>query len=216
MHNKLLKKRLELERMMGVDVLPVAAGLETRLEQIEQEVRACTACRLHETRTQGVFARGDPHSELMFVGEAPGADEDEQGVPFVGRAGRLLDRMIFAMGLERDAVYVTNILKSRPPNNRDPRADEVEACFPYLERQIELIQPRIICTLGLPAARGLLGGNRSMGSMRGKWQSFRGIPLLPTYHPAYLLRQPSQKKKVWWDLKKLILALKHGPPKVLF
>jgi DNA polymerase len=215
-NGKSLERRLELERLMGVDVLPAAASLESRLREIEQQVMSCTRCRLHEGRTQGVFARGDPRSELMFVGEAPGRDEDEQGIPFVGRAGRLLDRMIFAMGLQRDAVYITNILKSRPPQNRDPRADEVEACFPYLERQIELIKPRVICTLGRPASNALLGGTRSMGDMRGTWHSFRGIPVLPAYHPAYLLRSPSQKKKAWQDLKKLVLALRHGPPKVLF
>ncbi len=216
MNGKSLEKRLELERLMGVDVLPAAASLESRLREIEQQVMSCTRCRLHKGRTQGVFARGDPRSELMFVGEAPGRDEDEQGIPFVGRAGRLLDRMIFAMGLQRDAVYITNILKSRPPQNRDPRADEVKACFPYLEQQIELIKPRIICALGRPASNALLGGTRSMGDMRGTWHSFRGIPVLPIYHPAYLLRSPGQKKKAWQDLKKLVLARRHGPPKVLF
>jgi len=198
---------------MGVDALPRATGAERELRELEEQVRRCTRCRLHRTRTQGVFARGDPHAELMFIGEAPGAEEDRRGVPFVGPAGKLLDRMIYAMGLERDAVYITNILKSRPPGNRDPRPDEVEACFPFLERQIELVRPRIICTLGRPAACALLESGRSMGQLRGRWHFWRGIPLMPTYHPAYLLRSPGQKRAAWQDLKQVIIALREGPPK---
>jgi len=207
-----LKKRLEIEKMMGVDALMKRAGPEAELRRVEEEVRTCTRCRLHEGRTQTVFARGNPRAPLLFIGEAPGEEEDRQGLPFVGPAGKLLDRMIFAMGLKSDQVYITNIIKSRPPNNREPRPDEVAACFPFLERQIELVRPRIICTLGRPAANTLLGTNLAMGDLRGKWQSYRGIPVLPTYHPAYLLRSPGQKRTAWEDLKKLIIALAEGPP----
>jgi len=207
-----LKKRLEIEKMMGVDALMKRAGPEAELRRVEEEVRTCTRCRLHEGRTQTVFARGNPRAALLFIGEAPGEEEDRQGLPFVGPAGKLLDRMIFAMGLKSDQVYITNIIKSRPPNNREPRPAEVAACFPFLERQIELVRPRIICTLGRPAANTLLGTNLAMGDLRGKWQSYRGIPVLPTYHPAYLLRSPGQKRTAWEDLKKLIIALAEGPP----
>ncbi|MCD6415641.1 MAG: uracil-DNA glycosylase [Planctomycetes bacterium] len=218
MDSRQLRRRLELDKMMGVDALPRRRRDEraAKLARVEQEVKKCTTCRLHETRTRTVFGRGDLRARLMFVGEAPGADEDREGVPFVGRAGKLLDRMVYAMGLERDEVYITNILKCRPPGNRDPLADEAEACAPYLERQIEIIQPEMICTLGLPATRTMLRTSQSMGDMRGRWRSYRGIPLLPTYHPAYLLRSPGQKAKAWHDLKMLILALQEGPPQALF
>ncbi len=216
MQTRHLRERLRLEKMMGVDALPRGTSLERDLRRIEAEVKRCAKCRLHETRTQAVVARGDPRSPLMFIGEAPGREEDEQGIPFVGPAGRLLDLMVHAMGLDRDAVHITNIIKCRPPNNREPRADEIEACFPYLERQIGLIGPRIICTLGRPASNTLLGTSRAMGDLRGRWASFRGIAVLPTYHPAYLLRSPGQKKRAWEDLKKLIVAIEQGPPEVLF
>jgi len=207
-----LKRRLELERMMGVDALFKRPGPQAELARIEQEVKACRLCRLHQGRTQGVVARGDPRADLMFIGEAPGREEDAQGIPFVGPAGKLLDKMIAAMGLHPDQVYITNIVKSRPPNNREPRADEIEACFPYLERQIALVQPKIICTLGRPASNALLGTNRSMSDMRGRWHHWRGTAVLPTYHPAYLLRSPGQKAKAWEDLKMVIAALVEGPP----
>jgi len=207
-----LKRRLELEKLMGADVLLRSRGPSAELAALEQEVRTCTACRLAQKRTQTVFARGNPRAELMFVGEAPGREEDAQGIPFVGPAGKLLDRMIYAMGLARDEVYVTNIVKCRPPNNRDPRPDEVEACAPFLERQIELVQPKIICTLGRPAANAMLGTNAAMGQLRGRWFFWRGIALLPTYHPAYLLRSPGQKRQAWEDLKKVLVALQEGPP----
>lgn len=212
MSNSGLRKRLETERLMGVDALMRRPGPEAELRAIEQEVMACTKCPLHLERTQGVFARGKPRADLMFVGEAPGADEDRTGIPFVGAAGKLLDKMIQAMGLGRDDVYVTNILKSRPPGNRDPLPAEVEACFPYLRRQIELIRPKIICTLGRPAANALLNTNRSMGELRGRWHFYEGIALLPTYHPAYLLRSPGQKRLAWEDLKIVMAALAEGPP----
>ncbi len=212
-----LRKRLELERLMGVDALmlgrgeqPADDGVEAELGAVQEQVAVCTGCRLHEGRTHTVFARGNPRAALMFIGEAPGHEEDIQGYPFVGPAGRLLDKMIAAMGLERDEVYVANILKCRPPGNRDPRPDEIEACFPFLQRQIELVAPRIICTLGRPASNTLLRTSASMGSLRGRWHSFDGIPLMPTYHPAYLLRSPGQKRRAWEDLKMVVLALQEG------
>jgi len=198
---------------MGADVLFKTPGVAEELNRLETEqVRVCQKCGLCRGRTQTVFGGGSPHAELMFIGEAPGQEEDRQGKPFVGRAGKLLDRMIFAMGLRREEVYITNIVKCRPPQNREPHAEEIEACRPYLERQIELIQPRIICCLGRPASNSLLGYNRSMGELRGNWYSYRGIPVMPTYHSAYLLRSPGQKRKAWEDLKKIVIALQEGPP----
>lgn len=211
-----LEQRLDLERMFGVQSIPLPRGPEEELRELEEQVRRCTRCRLHETRTQGVFARGNPRADLMFIGEGPGREEDEQGLPFVGRAGQLLDLMLTAMGMERDEPYITNIVKSRPPDNRDPRADEVAACWPYLERQIELVCPVVICTLGRPATNTLLDTTRAMGQLRGRWHSYRGIAVMPAYHPAYLLRSPSQKRKTWQDLKQIMIALREGPPRGLF
>jgi uracil-DNA glycosylase len=196
-----LIQRLELERMMGVDVVFRQPDRAQKLAAAQAEVARCTRCRLHETRTKTVFARGDADAALMFIGEGPGADEDASGLPFVGRAGKLLDLMIQAMGYERDAVYIANIVKCRPPKNRDPQADEVEACWPFLDAQISLVQPQVIVTLGLPAARTLLHSNLSMGKLRGRWHDYNGVPLMPIYHPAYLLRSPGQKRKAWEDLK---------------
>jgi DNA polymerase len=226
-----LNKRIELEKLMGIDCVfrvppPVAqadqgaeeapegeAGPENAddvreaLAEVERQVMECTQCPLSESRTQGVFARGRADADLMMIGEAPGANEDRLGEPFVGRAGKLLDLMIAAMGMERDEVYITNILKSRPPNNRDPRPNEVEACWPYLERQIELVAPRVLMTLGKPAANTLLDTQTAMGRLRGQWHEYRGIPLMCTYHPAYLLRSPGQKAKTWYDLKMVMIKL---------
>jgi uracil-DNA glycosylase family 4 len=210
-----LRKRIELEKLMGVDALmlgpaqaPSSAGAHGELTAVAEQVAVCSGCGLHRERTHTVFARGNPQAELMFVGEAPGREEDLQGDPFVGPAGKLLDKMIFAMGLQREEVYIANILKCRPPNNRDPRPDEIEACYPFLKRQIELVAPRIICTLGRPAANTLLQTNASMGSLRGRWHTFHGVRLMPTYHPAYLLRSPGQKKVAWQDLKLVMAELR--------
>ena len=148
-----------------------------------------------------VFGEGDPRAAVLFVGEGPGAEEDRTGRPFVGQAGRLLDQMIFAMGFERHEVYIANVVKCRPPGNRDPKDDEVAACAAYLDRQIELIQPTVIVALGKPASRRLTGTNKPMGALRGRWSSYRGIPLMPVFHPAYLLRQPKLKREAWDDLK---------------
>ena len=147
----------------------------------------------------------------MFIGEGPGADEDRLGEPFVGRAGQLLDRMIGAMGWTRDRVYIANVVKCRPPGNRDPQEDEMAACAPYLERQIELIEPRVLVALGKPASRRLTGSSKPMGAMRGRWSSYRGIPLMPVFHPAYLLRNPKAKPDVWKDLKLILQRLKSTP-----
>ena len=197
--------RLELEQMMGVDVVFRQPSRAQRLEKVQAQVARCTRCRLHETRTKTVFARGDSRSGLMFIGEGPGADEDASGLPFVGRAGKLLDLMVHAMGYERDEVYIANIVKCRPPKNRDPQADEVEACWAFLDAQISFVQPRTIITLGLPAARTLLGSTLSMGKLRGRWHDYNGVPVMPIYHPAYLLRSPGQKRKAWEDLKMVMV-----------
>jgi DNA polymerase len=181
---------------------------------LERAVRACTRCPLHESRTQGVPGVGDRQARLLIVGEAPGADEDRRGEPFVGRAGQLLDRMLKAIGLDRGQVYITNVLKSRPPGNRDPRPDEVAACEPYLRRQIELMQPQLIVALGRIAAQYLLRSERPLGRLRGAWHEYgpRATPLLVTYHPAYLLRNPAGKRQAWEDLKRVRDRLREPPP----
>lgn len=171
---------------------------------IADEVAACTACRLHEARTQTVFARGTGSSGLLFVGEGPGADEDAQGLPFVGAAGQLLDKMIAAMGMTRDEVYVCNIVKCRPPKNRKPEPDEMNACRGYVDRQIELIAPQVIVALGATAVQGLLGTTEGITRLRGRWKLYRGIAVMPTFHPAYLLRTPSAKRQVWTDLQAVL------------
>ncbi len=172
-------------------------------DELEQAVRTCTRCPLYETRTQAVFGVGNKRAEWMVIGEAPGADEDRQGEPFVGRAGQLLTSMLKAMGLTREQVYIANILKSRPPNNRDPLPEEVAACEPYLKRQLELIRPKIILTVGRIAAQNLLKTDTKIGALRGRRHTCPGtdIPVVVTYHPAYLLRSPLEKRKAWEDLK---------------
>ena len=173
-------------------------------EQLSDEVARCTRCELHRTRTRAVLGVGDRHAQWLVVGEAPGAEEDRQGEPFVGRAGQLLDAMLRAIGLARGHnVYIANILKSRPPGNRDPDAAEVAACLPYLERQIELIRPRLILAVGRIAMQNLLGTQASLGRMRGQVFEFGALKtaLVVTYHPAYLLRKPEDKRKTWEDLK---------------
>lgn len=165
-------------------------------------VAGCRACGLHETRTQTVFGVGNPQAELLVIGEAPGADEDREGEPFVGRAGQLLNRMLAAIGLPRHQVYIANILKCRPPGNRDPRPEEVLSCQAYLMRQIALVEPRVILAVGRISAQTLLGSDLSLGRLRGRWLELgpQAIPLRVTYHPAYLLRSPDQKGRAWEDL----------------
>ena len=169
--------------------------------ELKQQVRDCTSCKLRAGCTQTVFGVGDQQADWLFVGEGPGADEDAQGEPFVGQAGKLLDNMLLAIKLKRGKnVYIANIVKCRPPNNRTPEADEIAACMPYLKRQIDLIKPKLIVALGKTASAALLGNDAPLGSLRGKLHDFNGIPLVVTYHPAYLLRTPSEKAKAWHDL----------------
>lgn len=170
--------------------------------ELERRVAACTLCGLHASRTQTVFGVGNRGSDWMFIGEAPGAEEDARGEPFVGRAGQLLNAMIRAVGLERESVYIANILKCRPPNNRDPQPDEVAHCSAYLNRQIELVAPRVIVAVGRIAAQNLLRTDQATGRLRGRIHRLPGfdIPVVVTYHPAYLLRKPIEKRKVWQDL----------------
>ena len=178
------------------------------LRQIREDIGDCTRCRLHKQgRKQIVFGVGNPNADLMFIGEAPGADEDVQGEPFVGRAGQLLTNMIKAMGLSRQDVYIANIIKCRPPGNRTPERDECETCSPFLMRQIEVIKPKAIVALGAVAAKTLLAVNAPMSELRGQWYDFRGTKLAVTYHPAFLLRDPRQKKETWKDLQMVMRDL---------
>jgi len=173
------------------------------LDLIRAELGDCTRCRLSEKRKHIVFGEGNPKARVVFVGEGPGADEDRTGRPFVGRAGELLTKMIEACGWQREEVYICNVVKCRPPNNRDPEADEVASCRGFLERQLEAIAPRVIVTLGKPAASTLLDEPVAITRMRGRWREWRGIPLMPTYHPAYVLRNYTRetRKEVWDDLR---------------
>jgi uracil-DNA glycosylase len=178
------------------------------LRLVREDLGDCTRCRLHKQgRKQIVFGVGNPRAQLMFIGEAPGADEDEQGEPFVGRAGQLLNNMIKAMGLRREDAYIANIIKCRPPGNRTPERDECETCSPFLMRQIAVIRPKVIVALGAVAAKTLLAINAPMAEFRGRWYDFRGTKLAVTYHPAFLLRDPRQKKEAWKDLQMVMKAL---------
>ena len=186
------------------------------LEQVRAELGECTRCKLHQGRNKIVFGIGDPKARLMFVGEAPGEDEDLQGEPFVGKAGGLLTKMIDAMGLSREQVYICNTVKCRPPNNRNPEPDELSSCEPFLKGQLAAVKPEAIVTLGKFAAQALLRDQTPISRLRGTWREYEGIPLMPTFHPAYLLRSPGEKGKVWGDLqevmKKLGLKPKAGAP----
>jgi uracil-DNA glycosylase len=185
-----------------------AADPVQALKIIREDLGDCTRCRLHKQgRKQIVFGVGNPRAELMFIGEAPGADEDIQGEPFVGRAGQLLNNMIKAMGIQREDVYIANIIKCRPPNNRTPERDECETCSPFLMRQIAVIKPKAIVALGSVAARTLLAINAPMSEFRGRWYDFKGTKLAVTYHPAFLLRDPRQKKEAWKDLQMVMKEL---------
>jgi len=198
-------------------VLPVATGPslfegagkipgETLLK-VREDLGECARCKLHKTRNKIVFGDGSAKAQLVFVGEGPGADEDEQGLPFVGRAGKLLTQMIEAMGLQRSDVYICNVVKCRPPGNRQPEPDEVEKCSPFLFRQLDVLQPKVIVCLGATAAQTLLQTNLGISHFRGQWMDFRGYRLLATYHPAYLLRNPAAKGDVWKDLQKVMAEL---------
>lgn len=183
-------------------------------QALEQQVNVCTACELYQTRTHTVFGSGNRRAQLMIIGEAPGATEDQQGLPFVGRAGQLLTAMLAAIGIQREQVYITNILKSRPPQNRDPKPAEVAACTPFLLRQLELISPKLILALGRISAHYLLQTNTPLGRLRGQLfqYEYRQIPLLVTYHPAYLLRSPRDKRKAYQDLQLVAEFLAKSPP----
>lgn len=220
-----LRQQLEGDRLLGIEAVPFVQpvlrqpsrdGVSTehkrkRLSVLnETQVKDCTRCGLSSTRTQTVFGQGDANARLVFVGEAPGFEEDKQGLAFVGRAGQLLTKMIQAMGLTREEVFICNVLKCRPPENRDPTADEILACADYLREQITVINPEVLVALGAPAAKTLLGTVQSIGKLRGRFHDYYvsgvageglSIPLMPTYHPAYLLRSPGEKAKTWSDLQ---------------
>lgn len=194
------------------EVAESGEGREAVLEAIRAEVADCRLCGLCEGRTNTVFGVGNHQARILFVGEGPGRDEDLAGEPFVGQAGKLLDKIIQAMGLERREVYIANIVKCRPPENRNPATEEMAACFPYLKRQIEVIQPEVICALGGVAAKALLSTDLSVGRLRGEFHQFADIPVRVTYHPAYLLRSPGEKKKTWEDIKALMGLIDLQPP----
>ncbi len=203
-----------------IDVKPMTTTTTTTIEHYKdlcQEMKQCTACVLHETRTQVVPGVGDINADWMFVGEAPGADEDKKGEPFVGRAGKLLDKMLKAIGFERSEVYIANVVKCRPPDNRNPRPEEIESCNSFLKRQIQLVKPKVIITLGKIATDALLGGDFPIGKLRGQQHSYKlndsvDIPLFVTYHPAYLLRSPTKKVEVWKDLQYICSAMGRALP----
>jgi len=205
-------------RVLRLDM--AAEEYQRRLKHLrnldDKEVKVCRKCHLVETRTKSVFGQGDIRTRLVFVGEAPGFDEDRQGLAFVGKAGQLLTRMIEAMGLSREWVFICNILKCRPPNNRTPAPDEINTCWPYLDEQLRTIQPDVIVALGKPASQTLLRTDESIGRLRGQWREYypsgvvgmgEPIALMPTYHPAYLLRSPNEKGKAWSDLKEVVARL---------
>lgn len=219
---RLLKRHLEALRFWGIDALPVSAAparspdssstatKTAALAKVEQEVIICQRCPLYRSRTHHVFSDGNPDAQLVFVGEAPGREEDLQGKPFVGAAGQLLTKMIEAIGLKRSEVYICNVLKDRPPGNRTPEPDEIDACLPFLERQLAIIEPKVICALGAVAAKALLGSQVAITKVRGTVHAYRGIPLVPTFHPAYLLRNPPAKRLVWQDLKTVKAILQQS------
>jgi DNA polymerase len=210
---------LEAQRELGVEQVDVqwpespVASPPLTLREVREELGECTRCKLHPHRTQIVFGVGDPKARLVFVGEAPGADEDAQGEPFVGRAGQLLTKIILAMGMQREDVYICNIIKCRPPGNRTPESEEILACSPFLRKQLQAIRPQFICALGGPATQTLLQTKEPISRLRGKFYDFQGIPLLPTYHPAFLLRNPYEKKTVWEDMKLLLREMGLATPR---
>ncbi|MCM8760747.1 MAG: uracil-DNA glycosylase [Candidatus Omnitrophica bacterium] len=205
-----VKFYIDLEKESGMaeffskdESLLATKPVKEDLETLKKEVLKCEACELSRTRRNVVFGSGNPHAALMFIGEAPGEDEDIQGLPFVGRAGQLLTRIIEAMGMKRSDVYIANILKCRPPNNRSPLPSEILACRENVKRQIEIIRPKVICALGKFASQTLLNADKPISALRGKFYEYEGIKVMPTFHPAYLLRNPQDKKLVWEDMKKI-------------
>jgi len=206
-----LRFHLEEEKSMGFEGWPRGSGRPpdqpplppSNLEAIRSELGDCRRCQLHANRTQIVFGTGNPQAKLVFIGEAPGREEDFQGEPFVGQAGQLLNKIIQAIQLRREDVYIANIIKCRPPENRNPQPDEIAACEPFLIKQLQAIRPRLICALGTFAAQTLLKSAEKISSLRGKFHEYQGIPLMPTYHPAFLLRNANHKREVWEDMKKI-------------
>ncbi len=212
-----VKAYIELDKVSGISEFFVANSSRSplkvtynssNLESLKDEISSCKRCSLHKTRHNIVLGAGNPKAQLMFIGEAPGEDEDLQGLPFVGRAGQLLTKIIEAMGLTRNDVYIANILKCRPPNNRPPQPNEIEECEDILKKQINIIEPKIICTLGKFASQTLLRTEVTISALRGHFKEYNGIKLMPTFHPAYLLRNPNDKKLVWQDMKKIMKELR--------
>ena len=206
-----LKTYLEYLKGMGITSLP-SSGIKSEgspspqilsLEEIRKELGDCKRCKLHRTRRTIVFGEGNEKATLMFIGEGPGYDEDVQGRPFVGRAGQLLTKIIQSINIQREEVYIANIIKCRPPQNRNPEPDEIQSCHPFLMKQIMAIQPKIICALGTFSAQTLLKTDTKISALRGKFYDLEGIKVIPTYHPAFLLRNPERKKEVWEDMKKI-------------
>jgi uracil-DNA glycosylase family 4 len=201
-------QKIELPKAPEISLFDIANRIPNdNLLKVREDLGECTRCKLHRTRRTIVFADGNPKADLVFVGEGPGHDEDVQGLPFVGRAGKLLNQMIEAMGLQRKDVYICNVVKCRPPENRLPERDEIEQCSPFLLRQLDVISPKVIVCLGACAAQTLLQTNRGISHFRGQWVDFRGHRLMATYHPAYLLRNPAAKGEVWKDLQKVMSVL---------
>lgn len=211
---------LGIDGMTRSSMKESSCGQIPTLETVWEDLRGCQRCKLHRGRTHIVFGSGNPRADLMFIGEAPGYYEDQQGKPFVGKAGELLTRIIEAIGLCREDVYITNIVKCRPPNNRDPQPDEIAMCEPFLLRQLEIIQPKVICALGKFAAQTLLKTTTPISRLRGRFYDYHGIKLMPTYHPAYLLRNPQDKRLVWEDMKMVKnayeTAVNKKPPTVSY
>lgn len=204
----------ETRASSSVAAAETAASAETRLKDIAARIARCTRCELAETRTHTVPGQGCPHPEIMFIGEGPGEEEDRQGLAFVGRAGQLLTRIIEAMGYRREDVFIGNVVKCRPPGNRTPYPHEMDACLPFLEEQISILKPKVIVALGGTAVRGLLHTETGITKLRGQWMQFKGIPVMPTYHPAYLLRNEGGKKYVWADMLEVLKFLGRQPPPV--
>jgi DNA polymerase len=218
-----LKSYLEYLKGMGIESLPVSEKLLQKpltspapsvasetLADIRNDLGECRRCKLYRMRKTVVFGEGNPKAALMFVGEGPGYDEDVQGRPFVGKAGQLLTKIIQSIGLQREDVYIGNIIKCRPPQNRNPEPDEIEACHPFVLRQVQAIQPKIICALGTFAAQTLLKTSAKITALRGKLFHLGGIKVIPTYHPAYLLRNPEKKRETWEDMKHILVLLKEN------
>ena len=214
-----LREFINFQRRLGLQLVegPCSVGGSTpsaeveaaseppiSLEEIREEMGDCRRCKLWQSRTRLVFGVGNPQARLLFVGEAPGAEEDKQGEPFVGEAGQLLNNLFFKLGISRDEIYITNVVKSRPPKNRNPEAEEIAACRPFLLKQIKAIRPQIIVTLGAIATHALLETKAPISRLRGNWQRWQGIAVMPTFHPSYLLRVPQDRQKTWEDMQKVM------------